>query len=312
MDKKATLTLWGKIWRIALVVFVVIVLLLIALVYIGLKINSSLTESAKNSHVFNFVINETNSSIDGDVFINNASFGSTVDGKLVFPILTEDKFPSEFIFKGKYSGADFEFTYQFPRDYLNYSTYNFIVYQSDLDWYVKYNRAKNADAYSSASSAHWTHMPLTYKIYDSITNKNGTTSACKVPDDTRLGLKYAMDRLHTTINSISFNEVSSNEDIGIYACDDQYSLEVLAKANEVKDNKYYTLGRMLPESYHYNESLGLPPACGSDSEVHYLLLALGEPVSNDVSDVMNSMDSSCAHPRSISNQTIARLMGIYG
>lgn len=146
---------------------------------------------------FSFIIEETNDTINGEIFLDGVFLGSTQEGKIDIGYL--EIIPYEFTFKGEYNGEEFEVLYDFPNDYLEYYEVPFSISEEYI--------GELEDAYSNITELHWGHMPLTYSIEDEDECGNETNTII-------ISFKIIQN---STENVISFNKTSDfqNADIKI-------------------------------------------------------------------------------------------------
>ena len=85
--------------------------------------------SPNNQFEFNFSINETGQALDGEIVIDNRSFGHTKNG--IISIEKENLSRAGFDFKTEYNGKDFSFYYEFYPE-TDHGKANFIVLQEQL------------------------------------------------------------------------------------------------------------------------------------------------------------------------------------
>lgn len=97
--------------------------LLSAFLYIGFFYEPS-------EFTFNFYVEETGEELNGELFINNVSFGRTEEGKIKLPI--ENLNITSFEFRTTYGNDFFNFPYDFSQDLLEWGEKDFIVYEEQL------------------------------------------------------------------------------------------------------------------------------------------------------------------------------------
>jgi hypothetical protein len=170
--------------------------------------NKSLLKT-KNQTVFNFYY-EDNNSINGKIyFLNNLSdlenqtfFKDTINGSIVIENL--ENIPKYFSIIGNYDGLFFSVVYDFPLDYKNYDSLNFLVTKKNL------NNDINEDDYKNIEEIHWGHMPISYKIE---CFSNDSLSCIKSKDRVILALNSIQSE---TSNVVSFVEKNETPDINVY------------------------------------------------------------------------------------------------
>lgn len=97
--------------------------LLLAFLYIGFFYESS-------EFTFNFYVEETGEKLNGELFINDISFGRTEEGKITLPV--ENLSINSFEFRTTYGDDYFNFPYNFSQDLLELGEHYFIVYEEQL------------------------------------------------------------------------------------------------------------------------------------------------------------------------------------
>ncbi len=97
--------------------------LLLAFLYIGFFYEYS-------EFTFNFYVEETGEKLNGELFINDVSFGRTEEGKITIPV--ENLSITSFEFRTTYGEDSFNFPYDFSQDLLEWGEHDFIVYEEEL------------------------------------------------------------------------------------------------------------------------------------------------------------------------------------
>jgi hypothetical protein len=97
--------------------------LLLAFLYIGFFYEYS-------EFTFNFYVEETGEKLNGELFINDVSFGKTEEGKITIPV--ENLSITSFEFRTNYGEDSFNFPYDFSQDLLEWGEHDFIVYEEQL------------------------------------------------------------------------------------------------------------------------------------------------------------------------------------
>ncbi|HJH29066.1 MAG TPA: CAP domain-containing protein [Methanosarcinaceae archaeon] len=105
-------------------VFAAIGFLFITLILIGVFIPSNID--------FDFYVDETHESIDGDVYLGNEYLGHTQNGKI--SIDTSVLYPGEISIKGTYNGESFNFIFDLTREDIELSAMDFYITQDDLNY----------------------------------------------------------------------------------------------------------------------------------------------------------------------------------
>ena len=253
-----------KSWKIVLVILSLFIFLV--LIFSNFFTNPS-TNPLANLPLqikFFFIINDTNESIDGEVFFDNISIGNTSSGIINIPSMNAT--PKELEFKGIYLGKPFEIYYAFPEDYLDYAENSFIMSISEIE----YAQLIQRDMFPNANfdKLRWNHMPLVYNYVSK--DKCGIARVDK--------LNYAFNEINTeTNNSVYFIE-GKNPDILITCLasesdrgyDSGYSTQILGEGGPS-----YTWGHII-----LNATLNFYPTmdgCGYFPfvEIHEILHTLG-------------------------------------
>ncbi len=97
--------------------------LLLAFLYIGFFYEYS-------EFTFNFYVEETGEKLNGELVINDVSFGKTEEGKITIPV--ENLSITSFEFRTNYGEDSFNFPYDFSQDLLEWGEHDFIVYEEQL------------------------------------------------------------------------------------------------------------------------------------------------------------------------------------
>lgn len=97
--------------------------LLLAFLYMGFFYEYS-------EFTFNFYVEETGEKLNGELFINDVSFGRTEEGKITIPV--ENLSITSFEFRTTYGEDSFNFPYDFSQDLLEWGEHDFIVYEEQL------------------------------------------------------------------------------------------------------------------------------------------------------------------------------------
>ncbi len=134
---------------------------------------------------FSFIIEETNDTINGEIFLDGVFLGSTQEGKRDIGYL--EIIPSEITFKGEYKGEKFEVLYDFPSDYLEYYEIPFSISEEYIGEFE--------DTYSNITELHWGHMPLIYKFDEDL--------ECYSSEKNKVELAFS-ELSRVTNNSVSF------------------------------------------------------------------------------------------------------------
>lgn len=295
----------------------------------NLNLNNQDNTNNEVTKKFIFIYNDSNIVIDGEVIINNISYGFTKNGSIDIPYIDNLE---NITFKGIFNDSPFELLYYRPETYTENNIYNefeFLITSKDLDLYINYTKLKNNDIFSQSNDVHWNHMPITYKIYNYSFDRKGNIYNCEFSKSQILNIHYAIERFHNIIHSVSFKEVNDNEDISILGCEDKYYLDYydylnIFYSNDSDNNipegyREIQLGLTIPYGYknifsnvkiyifNYEDM-----TCGSDVILHELFHAFGIGHTNVLGDIMYPMDNSCSVIRSsVSNETINKLNSIY-
>lgn len=140
---------------------------------------------------FNFYIEDTGEKLDGELIINNISYGLTSNGKITLPV--ENLSISSFGFKTHYGEEDFYFAYNFSEEYLEWGESDFVVSKEQLNpkkanlfFYDNKTSCKlNGDVYLGdklVGTSKEGNFKLTKTIYDNFWNSDiaikGLTDSC--------------------------------------------------------------------------------------------------------------------------------------
>lgn len=101
------------------------ILLFFLLVFVYIE---SFDESSK--FTFNFYVEETGEKLNGELFINEVSFGITENGKIAIPV--ENLNIDSFEFRTTYGEDSFNFYYSFSQDLLEQEEQDFVIYEKQL------------------------------------------------------------------------------------------------------------------------------------------------------------------------------------
>lgn len=220
-------------------------------------ISYPLEEYSKESTTFTFSINETEESINGEIWIQNKMIGETSNGKIELSWFNTT--PEEFVFKGVYNKTPFEFIYNFPEDYKLYDIIPFVILQEDLDYLNKINWGE--DDYSHTNQTHWSHMPLTYNYNKNCSDFSKINGTGRFVVKIENGLKYIVNETNGAINFEYKN--SSEVDIMFY-CDFTKETETYFLYNPYVDFIQSDISAYA-EPYYYEES-----NLFTSSEIHFV------------------------------------------
>ena len=131
----------------------------ISIISLALSVIFIILSPNLNEKIFAFNHN-FNTDSELEVFFDNISVGFTSNNNFTFSILNET--PSVVKISGLYNNKEFQFEYEFPQDYMNYSVINFDVLEKYVKYYIWYEQFKKEDSFYT-EEPHWSHMPLTYK-----------------------------------------------------------------------------------------------------------------------------------------------------
>lgn len=259
---------------------------------------------AQNKLMLSFPINGTNGSLDGEVLINNQFQGITKQGE--FTLENISQFPKNITLRIK----KFEINYEILEEFQNLNAIHLIVSREEYEKYQKYDALQQQDAFAKAQPEHWNHMPLKY-----LTNfsdyKDSTTRESK-----ELKVKYALERLHNAVPSISFQRVTTESEADI-----TFIGEIPREIREANrpDGNFNIAGLALHNvtgNIIFKGTVYIPlPTEGeecpsADIALHELLHTFSLPHSSNVESVLWDT-SSCTNNKIIA-EDIALLKGIYG
>jgi hypothetical protein len=105
---------------------VISAIIIISLIIIGYTF---ISEPETSTIKFQFSIEETDNAIDGEVFVNNISLGSTEKGVIAIPRQSNI---SQFVFKTNYNGRNHEFLYDVNESDLS-DDINFVISEDELN-----------------------------------------------------------------------------------------------------------------------------------------------------------------------------------
>jgi len=239
-------------------------------------------EPVQNQYIFSFYLNKTGEPVDGELIADGMSLGFTENGNISIPDL--NPIPDNFSFNGVYNNIIFNLTYDFPKDYKDYSSYPFIVTEYDLFYSSLYNRyipLKENDSFPKTQKLHWSHMPLIYKF-------NGT----RCQGDRYDKLIYAFNEFKTETNgSVYFIEGNYSQTPDIIINCIQYSGTTTYEG----DYSYETLGEGSLSAYMGNiiiqGTVNLYSTTASNGyfpfmEIHEILHTFNYSHVNEVSSIM--------------------------
>lgn len=263
--------------KIFFVIFFFIIIFLVE------YINFNTEPKLRNETIFTFINTENNFSINGNVSIDDKFYGVTHEGNI--SVYRYHNSSVNITFKGIYNNKRFEFIYEFPKNYLNYSYMVFGLSQKEIDESEEYFRIfdelKN-DKYPHINKIHWTHMPLTYRYTNKYACPNSRIQ--RVED----AIKEFDRATNSTIKIIETNE--SKVDL-IFICKQYIS-------HSQEEN--LKLGDALPwiiKNKIYNASINFYPdlVCGSYPvvEIHEILHAFGYEHNTSRITIMSPILKKC-------------------
>ncbi len=253
--------------------------------------------------LLSFPINGTNASFDGEVIIDNISYGMTSHGTIS---LKNFSTPFQNVTLKKNA---FEIMYELPSSLRDLRVFHLIVSQEEYQRYLRYQALYDGDLFQKSAFKHWNHMPLTFA------ENFSEYSDAKIRASKELKVKYTLERLHAAIPSISFQKSSEQKADIIFRGeipreiretnrpDGNFNIEGLALHN-VTGNIIFKAEVYIPLPTEGEE------CPSSDIALHELLHAFGLPHSNNVESVL--WDTASCTNNKIIPEDIALLKGIYG
>jgi len=153
-----------------------------------------------------FMIEETEENIDGDIYVEGKFYGTTTKGKL---IIYEEEFDyldgKEFSFEVEYNNSIQTYLFDFENDLYEEIGVEYVISLKDLESYVE-------DQFPNTYDFHWDHMPITYNA-DSCSK----TFEGKMMKDIQNSFIFISNR---TDNLITFQEYSMETEADItFICD---------------------------------------------------------------------------------------------
>lgn len=127
------------------------------------SMNWSYEFEQSKTKIFTFELEEENTILDGELFLDNISIGFTNKGNITIPFL--NKTFDEIKLIGVYQDKYFEVTYKFPKE--EYGAYNIFPFAVSREYIEKYDyvyKLRKNDSFSNHKELHWSHMPLSYII----------------------------------------------------------------------------------------------------------------------------------------------------
>jgi hypothetical protein len=170
------------------------------------KYGETIYEDTTESLILSFSINGSDNYLDGEVIIDNSSYHNTTQGKLL--IYNHSAYPKKIVLKI----ANFKIFYEMPASFNRTNNLRLIVPPQEYERYKKYLLLSNQDIFKESSENHWNHMPLTY------TTNFSEYKEQKTRESKELKIKYALERLQSTVPSISFVKISdeAEADLNFY------------------------------------------------------------------------------------------------
>ena len=259
--------------------------------------------AVEKSLIISFPINGTSDFIDGEVIIDGMLHGQTQNG--TFTLRNFSTFPSNISLKIKAH----EIKYTIPKTFRDFQEIRLIVSQEEYEKYKRYFMLSTQDSFSQSPRKHWNHMPLTYAV-------NFSEYDTRIKASKELKVKYALERLHNAVPSISFQRVETEE-----LADVIFKGEIPPKIRENTrpDGNFNTaglafhsiLGNIIVKGTVY---LPLPTEgeeCpSSDIALHEVLHTFSLQHSNNVKSVL--WDTASCTNNEIISEDISFLKGIYG
>ena len=251
-----------------------------------------------------FPVNGTTLYLDGNVSIDGQVQGETSKG--AYTLKNSSAFPRNvsLIIHG------FEIRYALPQELNQSKSIQLLVSQEEYERYKNYIALSQKDSFPNAQHEHWSHMPL--KIATNFLDYNN--------EETRrskeLKVEYALERLHNSVPSISFERTKVEQDADIVFIGE---IPAQIRAANQPDGNFNIAGLALHNvtgNIIFKAEVYLPlPVEGeecpsSDIALHELLHAFGLPHSTNIKSVL--WDTASCTNNEIISEDIALLKKIYG
>ena len=257
----------------------------ISIISLALSVIFIILSPNLNEKIFAFNHN-FNTDSELEVFFDNISVGFTSNNNFTFSILNET--PSVVKISGLYNNKEFQFEYEFPQDYMNYSVINFDVLEKYVKYYIWYEQFKKEDSFYT-EEPHWSHMPLTWDASNCIETFQG-----KMYKD----IIEAMNFIENRTNKIITFEQSKSEEADItFTCDiggvrrGEFEIgfytEADALLSSINDTNVFGQGSVYIYSTH--ECLGKRPVLIIHEILH--LFGIEHADGSNSRDIMNEFDN---------------------